>query len=54
MRHEYDYPGFARYFQTAADGKMRDAQKLMKYQLKRGGTLNLTKVLAVSIGNYIF
>lgn len=46
MHHESDYPGFARYFQTAADGKMRDAQKLMKYQLKRGGTLNLTKLLA--------
>jgi len=46
MRHEYDYPGFARYFQAAADGKMRDAQKLMKYQLKRGGTLNLTKLPA--------
>jgi len=45
-RYDKDYPGFAKYFQAAADEELKHAHMFMKFQLKRGGSLELMELPA--------
>jgi len=45
-RHDKDYPGFAKYFQSAAAEELKHAHMFMKFQLKRGGSLKLMELPA--------
>jgi len=40
-RHDKDFPGFAKYFQAGADEELKHAQMFMKFQMRRGGPLEL-------------
>lgn len=45
-RHDKDYPGFAKYFQSSAAEELKHAHMFMKFQLKRGGSLKLMELPA--------
>jgi len=40
-RHDKDFPGFAKYFQAGADEELKHAHMFMKFQMRRGGPLEL-------------